>query len=146
MELLKKVLVYIFIIIAVNLVIYAYPWSKILTVQDIEMGATGVDSVIHERIYDIVRSDVDDKFKEDALLTLGDNKVIRNEQRDNFFKVLLYDAIVMNILVLILGLVIRKKSINHKYIGNAFILSVIISTIFLMLLCYSLYLSIYSGI
>ncbi len=140
----KKVIIFLTIIISINIAIYFYPMNKILSIYTNEVDNITMSAEINPiygRLSNILKSDTDEEYKRDAILTFGETRNIRDKQRNEFYKILLYCGILISIIIFILGFVIRKKSENNKYIGSAFITSSIFSIILLTLYSYSLYLT-----
>lgn len=144
MKNIKKICIFITILIIVNCIIYVYPMYKVLSIYNTEQNNITMSRDInpnYERINDILNSDIDDEYKTDAILMYTDSHIIRNEQRDEFYKILIYVAIILTISAAIIGIIILKLSKNNKYIAVAFITSSIVSLILLILFYTSIYLS-----
>ena len=140
----KKIIIFVIILILVNSIIYIYPMYKITSIYTTEQKNITISTDINTnygRMENIISSDIADEYKRDAILLFTDSTRIRNEQRNEFYKILVYSAIIISIVISILGFVIRRKSVNNKYIGTAFISSSIFSIMLLCLFYYSIYMS-----
>jgi len=139
-----KVLIFIGIIILVNCAVYIYPVHKVLSIYNTEQNNITLDKDInpnHGRVTNILVSDIADEYKRDAVLLYTDSRNIRDEQRDEFYKILVYGAVVISIMIGIFGFIIRRKSITNKYIGTAIITSSIVSILILTFYYYLIYMS-----
>jgi uncharacterized membrane protein len=142
MNIFKKMLTSIAIIILVNCSIYIYPMYKVISIYTTEQNNITISAETNPnygRLNKILKSDAADEYKRDAILTFSENRTIRDNQRNEFYKILVYFAAIISIITFIIGFVIKKKSETNKYIGTAFILSSIVSILLLILLSYSIY-------
>jgi len=141
MKNLKKVLIFIIILILVNSIIYIYPLYKIASIYNTEQDTITSDKGINPnygRITNILTSDIDDNYKRDAMLIFTEDRNIRDEQRNEFYQILVYCGAIINIIVALIGYFIRKKYTDKKYIGSAFMFSSILFVLLLTLIYQSI--------
>jgi|GEM_PF-1728779 len=137
----KKTFIFIAILILVNCAIYIYPMYQVFSIHNMEEKNRTTSNDINTgygRMENIINSDIADEYKHDAIWLLTNSVKTRNEQRNEFFKILVYGAVIISIAVAVLGFIIRKKSETNKYIGTAFIFSSILSILLLFLFYFAL--------
>jgi hypothetical protein len=139
-----KIFIFLAIIILVNCAIYIYPIHKVLSIYNTEQNNITMDKDINPnygRMVNMVTSDIADEYKRDTILLFTDSRNIRDEQRNEFYKILVYGAAIISIIIAILGFIIRRKSVTNKYIGTAIITSSIVSILILSSFYYLIYMS-----
>jgi len=144
MKIFKKVIIFIAIIILVNSIIYIYPMNIINNIYTTEQNnLTGNPDVnlIYGRLSTIVNASIDAEYKRDAISIYAQGQYLRDDQRHEFYKILVYAEILISTVIAILGFVIRRKSVAHKYIGAAFITSSMVSILLLIFFYYVTYMT-----
>lgn len=148
-NIIKKVLIFIAIVIIPNFVMYTYPMHKI---YQMSLNETGIYTLNQSKILknytSILTSNISDEYKQDTANILVGYKDSLVYQRDASLKAMFYFMLVYIIFLLVATIYAFKKYVfkdkksqekknGKRYIAYAFLIALIISVLLFAFLIYS---------
>lgn len=149
-NIIKKILIFMLIVIIPNFIIYTYPMHKIkqMSLNEEDIYTLGQSKILNSYT-SILTSNIADKYKQDAVVILGGYKDSLVYQRNASLKSMGYLASILIILLIISTIVAFKKYVindkglkdkkrGKRYIAYAFLMALVLAIILFLILIFNM--------
>lgn len=131
----KKIIIFLVTLILVFSLIYSLPIKIMLQIENRKTDLMTLNYPYLQKLDNIIKSDIDQKYKDDAMSLVSESRSYIDEQGNSFYSILLYIGVIINLSLIGLSVFLVENT-EHKVVGKSLMAASILSFIFMCILIY----------